>query len=94
MWKHFIKPSDAQKIAIVAHSAGGGVTTSMLDKYENDFKKRVYAIAFTDAFGHPQRSAKSYFKGVKYVSLLFACVFFCNIQRHVKLFHITSDVKR
>lgn len=55
-----------KEIAIVAHSAGGGVTTNMLNEFEKDFKKRVVAIAFTDAFGSPPSSSKKYFKQVNF----------------------------
>lgn len=70
MWKHFIKGKENKKIAIVAHSAGGGVTTSILDKQLDDFKRRVFAIAFTDAFGRPSSSAEQYFKAVRFASIV------------------------
>ena len=64
VWKHFVKDSNHKKIAIVAHSAGGGVTTDVLNKYAKDFKERVFAIAFTDAFGTPSFDTRKYFKSV------------------------------
>jgi len=38
----------------------------MLNEFEKDFKKRVVAIAFTDAFGSPPSSSKKYFKQVNF----------------------------
>ena len=66
VWEHFVKPGKAKKIAVVAHSAGGSVTASLVSQYTDDFTKRVFAIAFTDAFGSPDRRALKYFAEVKY----------------------------
>ncbi|XP_041368472.1 cotranscriptional regulator FAM172A homolog isoform X2 [Gigantopelta aegis] len=49
VWKHFVSKSEAQKIAIVAHSFGGVVTLDMIKKFTEDFVSRVFAIAFTDS---------------------------------------------
>jgi pimeloyl-ACP methyl ester carboxylesterase len=38
-----------ERVAIVAHSAGGLVTTHMANSFSDDFLKHVVAIAFTDA---------------------------------------------
>lgn len=57
--------SSADKIAIVAHSAGGSVTASLVSRYLDDFRKRVCAIAYTDALGSPYgHDARNYFKHV------------------------------
>jgi len=62
-----------KKIAIVAHGAGGGVTTDMLKEFEDDFKKRVVAIAFTDALGSPPFSSRNYFKQVSFILFTKLC---------------------
>lgn len=65
VWKQVVLKSKAKKIAIVAHSAGGSVTASLISKYLDDFRKRVNAIAYTDAFGSPRNhGAFKYFKQV------------------------------
>ncbi|XP_067931819.1 apical junction molecule-like [Watersipora subatra] len=64
VWKRFVKDSANKKIAIVAHSAGGHVCTTMLNENHRDFKNRVFAIAFTDSFGNPDHKNKEYFKKV------------------------------
>ena len=53
-----------KKIAIVAHSYGGTVTSHMLSSYPDDFKERVYAIAFTDALGSCSKATQQYFHAV------------------------------
>ena len=54
-----------KKIAIVAHSAGGSVTTHMLAANIEDFKRRVYAIAFTDAtVGSCPKAVEGYLQAV------------------------------
>lgn len=58
-------PTKATEIAIVAHSAGGSVTASMVSNFTDDFIKRVVAIAFTDSFGSPQgHKAREHFEKV------------------------------
>lgn len=49
VWKHLVKELPAKHIAIVAHSYGGRVTTYLVDQFYEDFKERVFAIAFTDS---------------------------------------------
>lgn len=49
VWKKFIQPSSAEKIAIVAHSYGGIVTTQLATKFREEFTKKVFAVAFTDS---------------------------------------------
>ena len=76
VWKNFVLNSKAKQIAIVAHSAGGSVTASMISKFTDDFKKRVNAIAFTDSFGSPSgKSAQDHFEEVCsiLVSFWFTC---------------------
>ena len=59
-----------KKIAIVAHSYGGTVTSHMLSSYPDDFKERVYAIAFTDALGSCSKTTQQYFHAVRKFSLI------------------------
>lgn len=49
VWKHFILQCKAKHIAIVAHSAGGGVTSGLVNRFKDDFIERVFAIALTDS---------------------------------------------
>ncbi|XP_067944129.1 uncharacterized protein [Watersipora subatra] len=55
VWENYVKESRAHRIAIKAHSAGGYVTTALYKKYPEDFKRRVFANAFTgvDPVGVP-----------------------------------------
>lgn len=64
VWNTAIKPSPAQCIAIVAHSYGGQVTSWLLQKFNEDFKKRVVAVALTDAFCTIRAADKGYFNKV------------------------------
>ena len=47
VWENYVKESAAAKIAIKAHSAGGYVTSTLFQKFEDDFRRRVFANAFT-----------------------------------------------
>lgn len=49
LWNHFVKPSKAKNIAIVAHSYGGVSTLYLVNKYLDQFRERVFAMAFTDS---------------------------------------------
>ncbi|CAG9811114.1 unnamed protein product [Chironomus riparius] len=49
VWKKFIQPSNPKKIAIVAHSYGGVITTHLASKFNDDFTQKVFAVAFTDS---------------------------------------------
>ena len=76
VWKNFVLNSKAKQIAIVAHSAGGSVTASMISKFTDDFMKRVNAIAFTDSFGSPSgKNAQDHLEEVCriLVSFWFTC---------------------
>jgi hypothetical protein len=53
-YENYIKKSKAKKMVIVAHSAGGGCTVSLLCEKEEIYD-RLKAIGFTD-------SGKRYFK--------------------------------
>jgi len=58
--------SKAGEVAIVAHSYGGIVTTSLMDEYSVFFHEKVKAIAFTDSvhsYGG-RRSNADYFNTV------------------------------
>lgn len=58
VWERLVKQSSAWNIAIVAHSYGGVVATRLLEKYFDDFKQRVFAIALTDSVHHMSYSHK------------------------------------
>ena len=64
-------PGRAKKIAVVAYSAGGSVTASLVSSYFEDFKARVFAIAFLDAFGSPFGSGQKYFGKVRRIITLY-----------------------
>lgn len=49
VWMKFIQPLNPKKIAIVAHSYGGIITTHLASKFSDDFTKKVFAVAFTDS---------------------------------------------
>lgn len=49
VWKKFVVPLNPSKIAIVAHSYGGIITTSLSSKFSQDFKDKVFAVGFTDS---------------------------------------------
>jgi len=40
--------SSGTKLAIVGHSAGGGVTQHLLNKFGAEFREKVKVLAFTD----------------------------------------------
>jgi hypothetical protein len=69
VWKTFVQPSNAKQIAIVAHSYGGVVTTSLASKFKKDFEEKVFAVAFTDSV-HSSRGVTSKLKevGVNFVA--------------------------
>lgn len=50
VWKKIVQPSNAKSIAIVAHSAGGFVTSALSKSFQEDFKSKVFAVAFTDSW--------------------------------------------
>ena len=50
VWKHFIEPNENIKnILMIAHSAGGGCASSIINKYRKTVVKKVKLLAFTDA---------------------------------------------
>ncbi|XP_014289174.1 FAM172 family protein homolog CG10038 [Halyomorpha halys] len=49
VWKHYVLPTAAEKILLIAHSFGGVVTMSLASNFEEDFLRRVKAIALTDS---------------------------------------------
>ena len=51
VWKNYIQQAEATHIAVKAHSAGGYVTRAIMAKFPDNFKKRVYANAFTGVNG-------------------------------------------
>ncbi|XP_034943131.1 FAM172 family protein homolog CG10038 isoform X2 [Chelonus insularis] len=48
-WTDYIQPSKAKNIAIVAHSYGGVCTVEFAVENYDEFKKRVFAVGFTDS---------------------------------------------
>ena len=65
MWRHYVNKSDATHIAIKAHSAGGGVVSEIMKNFPDDFKRRVFANAFTGVnVSSYSRSLVSYAKKV------------------------------
>ncbi|CAF1143975.1 unnamed protein product [Rotaria sordida] len=49
VWEHFIRPSHAKHICIMAHSYGGAVVLEMAHRFLKEFDKRVFAVALTDS---------------------------------------------
>ncbi|CAF4273670.1 unnamed protein product, partial [Rotaria sp. Silwood2] len=49
VWEHFIHPSHAKHICIMAHSYGGAVVLEMAHHFLKEFDKRVFAVALTDS---------------------------------------------
>jgi len=49
VWDNFAKKAIAEKIVIVAHSAGGVCTTNLMKNREKELLPRLKAIAFTDS---------------------------------------------
>ncbi|XP_047502812.1 cotranscriptional regulator FAM172A-like, partial [Penaeus chinensis] len=49
VWKHYLRETKAEHIALVAHSFGGCVTTALFEKFKEEFQKRVFAVAMTDS---------------------------------------------
>ena len=52
VWREYVLPAEAKKIAIVAHSFGGTEPAAMLTENNQHFRDRVLAIALTDS--HPR----------------------------------------
>lgn len=85
VWKHFIaQKEDIKKVLIVAHSAGGGVTSEILSKNEDDFMRRVYAIALTDSWCQGTHKTKSYFPKVRFIGLGVVVACHSRLAPHVK----------
>ncbi|XP_045512408.1 FAM172 family protein homolog CG10038 isoform X2 [Pieris brassicae] len=49
VWKTYISGTKAKNIVVVAHSYGGLLTVMLAQKFQNDFEKRVKAVAMTDS---------------------------------------------
>lgn len=49
VWQHYISKAEATHIAVKAHSQGGQVAREMMSEFTEDFKRRVFANAFTGA---------------------------------------------
>jgi len=49
VWSDYVKPSSAERIAIVAHSYGGVCAVKFGMENPEEFKKRVFAVALTDS---------------------------------------------
>lgn len=52
LWKSYVEPSAASQVLVVAHSYGASATANLL-KAEPSARKRVQAVAFTDAWANP-----------------------------------------
>ncbi|UJR15111.1 hypothetical protein I4U23_002077 [Adineta vaga] len=49
VWEHFVRPSPAKHICIMAHSYGGAVVLEMARQFLKEFEQYVFAIALTDS---------------------------------------------
>ncbi|KAM7364712.1 FAM172 family protein homolog CG10038 [Cochliomyia hominivorax] len=49
VWQKYVMACEPESVAIVAHSAGGGVTVELAKRFPEFFKNYVFAIAFTDS---------------------------------------------
>ena len=54
IWEKFLnkKTCPATSLALMAHSAGGRCTATLLKDYKADFLARVQCLVFTDAYYH------------------------------------------
>ncbi|XP_013101033.1 FAM172 family protein homolog CG10038 [Stomoxys calcitrans] len=49
VWEKYVMACDPESVAIVAHSAGGGVTLDLARRFPEFFENKVFAIALTDS---------------------------------------------
>ncbi|CAF1168591.1 unnamed protein product [Adineta ricciae] len=49
VWEHFVRPSPAKHICIMAHSYGGAVVLELAHQFLKEFDQRVFAVALTDS---------------------------------------------
>ncbi|XP_061390712.1 FAM172 family protein homolog CG10038 [Musca vetustissima] len=49
VWEKYVMACEPEAVAIVAHSAGGGVTLDLARRYPEFFQNKVFAIALTDS---------------------------------------------
>lgn len=49
VWETYLRETKAKNIAIVGHSYGGEIAKCLFDKYKEDFKERVFAVALTSS---------------------------------------------
>lgn len=70
VWDRFISPAiNLKHIAIVAHSYGGIVTVKLAQHKPDEFKRLVFAVAFTDsvhAFGSSNKEALDILRPVSF----------------------------
>ncbi|KAK8389491.1 hypothetical protein O3P69_008886 [Scylla paramamosain] len=71
VWKHYIHGAKAKHIAIIAHSYGGCVVTSLFTRVQEEFTRRVFAVAMTDSVHY--MSDTSPFKDLVKVSRNWVC---------------------
>lgn len=68
VWETYIAKTNAENIAIVAHSYGGVVTVTLANQKKTEFEDRVKAIAFTDSVhGYSNIEITDFLKQVKTV---------------------------
>lgn len=69
VWTNIVQQANAKSIAVVAHSYGGVVTTSLSKKFTEDFESQVFAVALTDSV-HSSRNVNAHLVkiGINYVS--------------------------
>ncbi len=53
VWYKYVREANPESIAIVAHSYGGVVTTSLAKLFAADFSKKVFGVGFTDSVHSP-----------------------------------------
>lgn len=71
VWNHYIHNAKARHVAIVAHSYGGCVVTSLFTQVKEEFRKRVFAVALTDSVHYLHEAGP--FKGLVKVSKNWVC---------------------
>lgn len=49
VWKNIVLPANAESVAIIGHSYAGHVVMWLARQYQDFFKEKVFAVAFTDA---------------------------------------------
>lgn len=53
IWRHYVQPAGFGKLLVIAHSAGGGCVTSLMQEFKQNFTSKVEHLAYTDSWVNP-----------------------------------------